>query len=79
MWLGGLAGAPVSAAHSGPALLDFTTLEGAVNPELLIAGMDPTEAVDARAEVPLFAVAFRDQKRFELRCAPASWRITVYL
>ena len=29
--------------------------------------MDPTEAVDARAEVPLFAVAFRDQKRFELR------------
>lgn len=67
VWLGGLAGAQVSAAHSGPALLDFTTLEGAVNPELLIAGMDPTEAVDARAEVPLFAVAFRDQKRFELR------------
>jgi len=67
IWLGGLSGGQVSVTHSGPALLDFSTLGGAVNPELLIANMDPTEAVDVRSEIPLFGLAFRDEKRFELR------------
>lgn len=67
IWLGGLAGAQVAVTHSGPALLDFSTLGGAVNPELLIANMNPTEAVDVRSEVPLFGLALRDKNRFELR------------
>lgn len=65
--LGGLAGLNVATTHSGPALLDFSTLGGALNPELLLAGLDPTESIDARAEVPLIGMAFRDEKRFELR------------
>lgn len=65
--LGPLAGTQFQVVHSGPAFMDFATAEGVVNPEDLLANMDPVESLGFRSEVPLLSIGFRDKKKFEFR------------
>ena len=64
---GGLAGAQVDAVHSGPAYLDFGTLEGDINPMAFLGQMDTVESIGTRTEVPLIGLSMRDKNRFEIR------------
>jgi len=65
--LGGLSGAQIDVVHSGPAYLDFITLEGGIDPMAFLQQMDPVEFVGMRTEAPLLGLTIRDENRFEIR------------
>jgi len=65
--LGGLSGAQVDVLHSGPAFLDFGTMEGSINPTAFLEQMDTVEFVGVRSEAPLLGISVRDEDRFEIR------------
>ena len=65
--LGGLSGVQVDVLHTGPAYLDFGTLEGGLNPMAFLEQMDTVEFVDTRTEVPILGLSIRDENRFEIR------------
>jgi len=65
--LGGLSGVQFDVLHTGPAYLDFGTLEGGLNPMAFLEQMDTVEFVDTRTEVPILGLSMRDENRFEIR------------
>ena len=67
LWIGGLAGSQIGFSHSGPSAYDFMSADGVVDPSLMLERMDSVETIGFRAEVPLFALSFRDKNRFEFR------------
>ena len=54
-------------AIRGPSAYDFMSADGVVDPSLMLERMDSVETIGFRAEVPLFALSFRDKNRFEFR------------
>lgn len=69
VWLGGLAGLNAQVTHSGPAFYDFASPEGVLDAQALLEGMQAKETLGWRTDVPLFALGFREEKRFEFRLA----------
>jgi len=69
IWLGGLAGLQAQLNHTGPAVLDFATEAGAVDPAAFLAALSPSESVDFATTVPLIAFGFREERKFEFRMA----------
>jgi len=69
IWLGGLSGLQAQLYHSGPALSDFSTEDGVVNPASFLAALSPSEAMDFSTTVPLLAFGFREEQKFEFRLA----------
>jgi hypothetical protein len=65
--LGGFSGLQWEADHSGPAYLDFISADGSVSPMSLLEQMDAVESIGFRTEVPIIALGFRDERRFEFR------------